>query len=45
MRGIRFRSVVQTAILAERPATPAIILMSRAAGIDGMFKQGRRRSE
>ena len=37
VRDVRFRSVVQTAILAERPATLTIILMARPIGINGMF--------
>ena len=36
---IRFRSVVQTAILAERPATLTIILMARLVGIVGTLMQ------
>ena len=41
IRDIRFRSVVHSDILSERPATLAIILMTRAIGIDGMSEQAR----
>ncbi len=41
IRNIRFRSVVHSDIVSERPATLAIILMSRPIGIDGMLKQAR----
>ena len=37
----RFRSVVHSDILSERPATLAIILMSRPIGFEGMLQQAR----
>ena len=44
--GRRFRSVVQSDILSERPAILAIIRISRPIGIEGMLKQpGKCRSE
>ncbi len=40
-RVIRFRSVVHSDILSERPATLGIILMPRVLGMDGMLKPAR----
>ncbi len=38
-RGIRFRSVVHSDILSERPATLSIIVMERPIGNYGMLMQ------
>ena len=38
VRDIRFRSVVHSDILSERPATLAIILMARPMGMGGTSK-------
>ena len=38
VRDIRFRSVVHSDFLSERPATRAIIMMARPIGIDGILK-------
>ena len=37
LRDLGFRSVVHSAVLAERPATLVIILMARPIGIHGMW--------
>jgi hypothetical protein len=37
--GEKFRSVVQTDILSERPATLAIILIARLKGLNDNLKQ------